>query len=92
MPTKVTKFKNPTAGVKNISVAVMIDGKEFHRLVKMVVLSLIKMMNPVMVYQEWSQADLDNFSAIVSSAIGLSNRRGDNIVIKNMEFVQKDLW
>ena len=47
--------------------------------------------NPVTVYQEWSQADLENFSAIVSSAIGLSTRRGDNIVIKNMEFVQEDL-
>ena len=44
-----------------------------------------------MVYQEWSQADLDNFSAIVSSAIGLNTNRGDNIVIKNMEFVQEDL-
>ena len=24
---KVTKFKSPTAGIKNISVAVMVDGK-----------------------------------------------------------------
>ena len=27
VPTKVTKFKSPTAGIKNISVAVMVDGK-----------------------------------------------------------------
>ena len=28
---------------------------------------------------------------MVSSAVGMNNSRGDNIVIKNMEFVQEDL-
>ena len=32
VPTRVTKFKNPTAGIKNISVAVMIDGKRVPQL------------------------------------------------------------
>ena len=91
VPTKVTKFKNPTAGVKNISVAVMIDGKRVPQIAENGEAVLDKNENPVTVYQEWSQADLENFSAIVSSAIGLSTRRGDNIVIKNMEFVQEDL-
>ena len=45
----------------------------------------------VMVYQEWSQEDLQNFSAIVTSAIGLNTTRGDKITIKNMEFIQEDL-
>ena len=44
-----------------------------------------------MVYQEWSQEDLQNFSAIVTSAIGLNTTRGDKITIKNMEFIQEDL-
>lgn len=91
VPTKVTKFKNPTAGVKNISVAVMIDGKRVPQIGENGSAVLDKNEQAVMVYQEWSQADLENFSAIVSSAIGLNNRRGDNIVIKNMEFVQEDL-
>ena len=45
----------------------------------------------VMSYEKWSEADLANFSAIVSSAVGMDSSRGDNIVIKNMEFVQEDL-
>ena len=91
VPTKVTKFKNPTAGVENLSVAVMIDGKRVPQVGENGEAVLDKNGDQVMVYQEWSQADLDNFSAIVSSAIGLNTNRGDNIVIKNMEFVQEDL-
>ncbi|MAW07229.1 MAG: flagellar M-ring protein FliF [Halobacteriovoraceae bacterium] len=91
VPTKVTKFKNPTAGVENLSVAVMIDGKRVPQVGENGQAVLDKNGDQIMVYQEWSQADLDNFSAIVSSAIGLNTNRGDNIVIKNMEFVQEDL-
>ena len=32
-----------------------------------------------------------NFSAIVSSAIGIEVNRGDTLTIKNMEFITEDL-
>ena len=90
VPTRVTKFKNPTAGIKNISVAVMIDGKRVPQLNENGQPNLNKEGEKVMVYQEWSQEDLQNFSAIVTS-IGLNTTRGDKITIKNMEFIQEDL-
>ena len=91
VPTKVTKFKNPTAAIKNISVAVMVDGKRVPQLSAEGQAVLDKNENQVMVYEKWSDADLANFSAIVASSIGIKERRGDQIVIKNMEFAQEDM-
>jgi len=90
VPSKVTKSKKPTAGVKKVTAAVMIDGRR--------VPVVDAEGNPVLTedgktkmrYEPWSEADLANFSAIVSSTIGLSDRRGDNLVIKNMEFAKED--
>src|SRR5690606_5774866 len=42
-------------------------------------------------YQAWSEEELQNFQQIVSSALGISNSRGDKVVIKNMEFAKEDL-
>ena len=42
-------------------------------------------------YEPWSEADIANFQAIVASTLGIDNRRGDVITIKNMEFQQEDL-
>lgn len=83
VPSKVTKSKKPTAGVHKVSAAVMIDGRRVQ----------VKNAEGVMVtqYERWSEADLANFSAIVSSTIGIDTKRGDQIVIKNMEFAQEDL-
>ena len=47
--------------------------------------------NTVVKYEPWSDEDLANFSAIVVSALGINKKRGDNLVIKNMEFAQEDL-
>ena len=91
VPTKVTKFKSPTAGVKNITVAVMVDGKRVPQVGSNGEVLLDKNGSQVLTYEKWSEADLANFSAIVSSAVGMDTTRGDNIVIKNMEFVQEDL-
>lgn len=91
VPTKVTKFKSPTAGVKNISVAVMVDGKRVPQVGTNGEVLLDKNGAQILAYEKWSEADLANFSAIVASSVGMDTTRGDNIVIKNMEFVQEDL-
>lgn len=83
VPSKVTRSKKPTGAVQKISAAVMIDGKRV----------------PVTgangetgtKYENWSEADLANFQAIVASTLGIDERRGDSITIKNMEFAQEDL-
>lgn len=90
VPSKVTKSQKPTAGLKKVTAAVMIDGRR----VPVVDAEGNPVMGengkPKMQYEPWSEADLANFSAIVSSTIGLSDRRGDKLVIKNMEFAKED--
>ena len=87
---KVTKFKSPTAGI-NISVAVMVDGKRVPQMGTNGEPLLSKNGEQILSYEKWSEADLANFSAIVSSCRGDDSTRGDQIVIKNMEFVQEDI-
>jgi flagellar M-ring protein FliF len=91
VPSKTVHAKKPTADVKNVSVAVMVDGKR--------VPVLDKEGKPVVnesgivqtKYQQWSEAEIENFKEVVMSSLGISSERGDKIVIKNMEFVQEDL-
>ena len=91
VPTKVTQSKKPAANVKAISAAVMIDGKRVAVLDENGAVQLDKAGNPIMKYEKWSQADLDNFSQIVASTLGTSEKRGDKLVIKNMEFAREDM-
>ena len=91
VPSKVTKSKSPTAKIQNISVAVMLDGKKIPTLGEGGGVVLDDDGEKVMKYEPWSEADLANFSAIVVSALGINERRGDKLVIKNMEFAQEDL-
>lgn len=91
VPTKVTQSKRPTATIKNISAAVMIDGKRVPVLNENGVAQFDKNGNALMKYEKWSQSDLDNFSQIVASTLGISDRRGDKLVIKNMEFAREDM-
>ncbi len=91
VPTKVTHSKRPTAAVKAVSAAVMIDGKRVPLLDENGAPQFDKAGKPVMQYEKWSQADLENFSQIVSSTIGISAKRGDKLVIKNMEFAREDM-
>ncbi|MDA9792946.1 flagellar basal-body MS-ring/collar protein FliF [Bacteriovoracaceae bacterium] len=90
VPKKVTNSKRPTAEVKSVSVAVMIDGKRIPQM-KDGVPILNDSGYPVTKYQPWSEAELANFQQIVSSALGLNEGKGDQLVIKNMEFAQEDL-
>lgn len=91
VPTVVTKSKKPSADVSSISVAVMVDGKKVPVLAK----DGTPMVNDdgitVTKYQAWSQEELNNFSQIVGSALGINQTRGDKLVIKNMEFAKEDL-
>lgn len=91
VPTIVTKSKKPTAEISNMSVAVMVDGKKVPVLAK----DGTPMVNedgiPVTKYQAWSEEELQNFQAIVGSALGINQTRGDKLVIKNMEFAKEDL-
>lgn len=91
VPTVVTKSKKPTAEVSHMSVAVMVDGKKVPMLDK----EGLPMVNDdgitMTKYQAWSEEELQNFQAIVSSALGINATRGDKLVIKNMEFAKEDL-
>lgn len=91
VPKTVKKSKNPVAGIKKISAAVMIDGKRVPALGENGQAVLDKDGKQVMTYEKWSEADLENFSAIVASTLGISQKRGDSLVIRNMEFAQEDM-
>jgi flagellar M-ring protein FliF len=91
VPTTITQSKKPSANVKAISAAVMIDGKRVAVLDENGVPQLDKVGNPIMKYEKWAQADLDNFQQIVASTLGTSEKRGDILVIKNMEFAREDM-
>ena len=76
VPTRVANSKTQPRELKNISVAVMIDGKRVPQLGKMVKAIMNKEGEKVMVYQEELVAGrFTNFSAIVTSAIGLNSVR-----------------
>lgn len=91
VPTTVTQSRKPSANVKAISAAVMIDGKRIPVIGEDGVPQLDKNGNAIMKYEKWSEADLQNFSQIVASTLGTSDKRGDKLVIKNMEFAREDM-
>ena len=91
VPTTVTQSRKPSANVKAISAAVMIDGKRIPVLGEDGQPQLDKNGNAIMKYEKWSEADLANFSQIVQSTLGTSDKRGDKLVIKNMEFAHEDM-
>lgn len=91
VPTTVTQSRKPSANVKAISAAVMIDGKRIAVLGEDGLPQLDKNGNAIMKYEKWSEADLQNFAQIVASTLGTSEKRGDKLVIKNMEFAREDM-
>lgn len=91
VPSKVTKSKRPTANISSISAAVMIDGKRVPAFDADGKPVLAEDGKQVMRYENWSEADIANFQAIVSSTLGLDSRRGDVVTIKNMEFAREDM-
>lgn len=91
VPTTVTQSRKPSANVKAISAAVMIDGKRIAVMSEDGTAQLDKNGNAIMKYEKWSEADLQNFAQIVASTLGTSEKRGDKLVIKNMEFAREDM-
>ncbi len=91
VPKTITKSKKPTAEIQALTVAVMVDGKRIPTLNKNGEVVLNEDGMPVSKYEPWSEAEIANFKVIVASAIGINEGRGDQIVIKNMEFAKEDL-
>lgn len=91
VPSKVTKSRNPTAKIKNLSVAVMVDSKQVPMLDENGEAILGAGDVPKYQSEPWSEADIENFKAIVASTLGIQANRGDQIVIRNMEFAKEDL-
>lgn len=91
VPSKTVHAKKPTADVKNVSVAVMVDGKRTPVLDKNGAPVVSEDGAVQTKYVSWSESEIQNFKEIVVSSLGISTERGDKIVIKNMEFVQEDL-
>ena len=91
VPKTITKSKKPTAEIKNLSVAVMVDGKRIPVTDEDGNMVMNDEGLPVTKYEPWSDAEIQNFQAVVASAIGIDAARGDKIVIKNMEFAKEDL-
>ena len=91
VPKTVTQSKKPTAQVQAVSVAVMVDGKRIPVMDENGEVLLNDDSLPITKYEPWSEAEIANFKAIVASAIGIDEARGDKLVIKNMEFAKEDL-
>lgn len=91
VPKTVTNSKKPTAEVQQLSVAVMVDGKRVPVLNKDGEPVLNDDGIPMTKYEPWSEAEIASFQSIVARAVGINEGRGDQIVIKNMEFAKEDL-
>ncbi len=77
---ETTKTEVTEAGrVNRISVAVLVDG------------SYAKNDKGEMVYQERSKEQLDRIAALVRSAIGFDQKRGDQVEVVNLKFAEAPL-
>jgi flagellar M-ring protein FliF len=75
--SRTTKTEVTEAGrVNRISVAVLVDG------------SYAKNEKGEMVYQERSKEQLDRIAALVRSAIGFDQKRGDQVEVVNLKFAE----
>jgi flagellar M-ring protein FliF len=75
--SRTTKTEVTEAGrVNRISVAVLVDG------------SYVKSDKGEMVYQERSKEQLDRIAALVRSAIGFDQKRGDQVEVVNLKFAE----
>jgi flagellar M-ring protein FliF len=78
--SRTTKTEVTEAGrVNRISVAVLVDG------------SYAKNDKGEMVYQERSKEQLDRIAALVRSAIGFNQKRGDQVEVVNLKFAEAPL-
>jgi flagellar M-ring protein FliF len=82
VPKTVRNIKESAGGLERLSIAVVVDGT----------LSVKKndKGDEEEVYTPRSAEDLAKFDAIVKSAIGFSEARGDSVKIENVRFVKED--
>ena len=81
----VSTTKSEFARIKRITAAVVVDGKYKNK--------LDADGNPTgeMVYEPLLESDLEALSALVSRSIGISEERGDQISVKNLQFQISDV-
>ncbi|MDQ1243731.1 MAG: flagellar M-ring protein FliF [Campylobacterota bacterium] len=76
----VSTTKSEFARIKRVTAAVVVDGKYKHK--------LDESGNPTdeMEYEPLSESDIEALSALVSRSIGISEERGDQISVQNLQF------
>ena len=76
----VSTIKSQFARIKRVTAAVLVDGKYKNK--------LDEDGNPTddLEYEELSQSDMQALSALVSRSIGIDEKRGDQITVKNLQF------
>jgi flagellar M-ring protein FliF len=83
IPKIVRNTQKPTGSVRKLSVAVLVDGKQ--------VRGPASADGKVETKTEaWSAEKLKEFEALVVGALALDRKRGDNLEIKNIDFVPED--
>ncbi len=83
IPKIVRNTQKPTGSVRKLSVAVLVDGKQ--------VRSPAGADGKVETKTEaWSAEKIKEFEALVVGALALDRKRGDNLEIKNIDFVPED--
>ncbi|MFT7003747.1 MAG: flagellar M-ring protein FliF [Sulfurimonas sp.] len=80
----VSTTKSQFARIKRISAAVIVDGKYKYK--------LDNDGNPTteMEYEALQESDLDALASLVGRSIGISEARGDEISVKNLQFKRSD--
>lgn len=76
----VSTTKSEFARIKRITAAVVVDGKYKNKL------DADGKPTAEMVYEPLLESDLEALSALVSRSIGISQERGDEISVKNLQF------
>jgi len=83
IPQTITQTTRPTGGVKRLSVAVLVDGKQIKTAGKDGAPSQVK-------NEAWSADKLKEFEDLVASTVGIDKKRGDILEVRNMEFTHED--
>jgi flagellar M-ring protein FliF len=76
----VSSTKSEFARIKRITAAVVVDGKYSYKLNKDGTFS------EELEYKPLDKADLDAITSLVSSSIGIDEKRGDKIAVRNLQF------
>jgi flagellar M-ring protein FliF len=83
IPQTITQTTKPTGGVKRLSVAVLVDGKQVKTAGKDGAAAQVK-------NEAWSADKLKEFEDLVASTVGIDKKRGDILEVRNMEFTHED--